>query len=172
MLYLLDANTLINAKRDYFQLKRVPEYWDWLSYMGSVNKIKIPYEIYGEFFDTKNKDGTRDELAEWSSDKHVKNNLQLVETVNIDLVNQAMDCYGKNLNEAELREMGRDPFLIAYALASPETRVIITAEVSAPKKQRQNRRVPDVCSDLQVKCKTSFDILNELDFSTNWRSKL
>ncbi|RPI71776.1 MAG: DUF4411 family protein [Geobacteraceae bacterium] len=28
MLYLLDANTLIDAKRDYFEFERVPEFWE------------------------------------------------------------------------------------------------------------------------------------------------
>ncbi|MCY4508918.1 MAG: DUF4411 family protein [Acidobacteria bacterium] len=30
MLYLLDANVLIDAHRDYYPLGRVPEFWDWL----------------------------------------------------------------------------------------------------------------------------------------------
>ena len=30
MRYLLDANVLIDADRDYYPLGRVPEFWDWL----------------------------------------------------------------------------------------------------------------------------------------------
>jgi len=30
LLYLLDANVLIAANRDYYPLGRVPEFWDWL----------------------------------------------------------------------------------------------------------------------------------------------
>ena len=35
MIYLLDANTLIDAKRDYFQFERVPEFWEWIAHKGS-----------------------------------------------------------------------------------------------------------------------------------------
>ena len=30
VLYLLDANVLIDANRDYYPIHRVPEFWDWL----------------------------------------------------------------------------------------------------------------------------------------------
>jgi len=40
MLYLLDANTLIDAKRDYYPIDRVPEFWSWLIFQGQqgINK--------------------------------------------------------------------------------------------------------------------------------------
>lgn len=34
MLYLLDANTLIDANRDYYGLDSVPQFWEWLIHMG------------------------------------------------------------------------------------------------------------------------------------------
>jgi Domain of unknown function (DUF4411) len=30
MLYLLDSSVLIDANRDDYPLKRVPQFWDWL----------------------------------------------------------------------------------------------------------------------------------------------
>ncbi len=60
MLYLLDANTLIDAKRDYYPIDRVPEFWDWLVFHGQQGNIKIPIEVYEEFADTKDKDGNKD----------------------------------------------------------------------------------------------------------------
>ena len=48
MLYLLDANVLIDANRDYYPIARVPEFWDWLLEMGRLGRIKIPLEIYEE----------------------------------------------------------------------------------------------------------------------------
>lgn len=77
VIYLLDANTLIDAKRDYFEFERVPEFWDWLQDQGSKNRIKIPIEIYEEFEEAKNADGDRDALSEWSSDDEVKRALLL-----------------------------------------------------------------------------------------------
>ena len=48
VLYLLDANVLIDANRDYYPIARVPEFWDWLLEMGRLGRIKIPLEIYEE----------------------------------------------------------------------------------------------------------------------------
>lgn len=50
--------------------------------------------------------------------------------------------------------IGRDPFLIAYASVSAD-RVVVTKEVSKPSKQGANRKIPDVCNDLGVKCISS-----------------
>lgn len=33
-LYLLDANILIDANRDYYPVEAVPEYWAWLNRPG------------------------------------------------------------------------------------------------------------------------------------------
>ena len=46
MLYLLDANVLIDADRDYYPLERVPEFWDWLVDGGVKGRVKIPLEMY------------------------------------------------------------------------------------------------------------------------------
>lgn len=48
MLYLLDANTLIDANRDYYGLDSVPQFWEWLIHMGQQGSVKIPLEIYEE----------------------------------------------------------------------------------------------------------------------------
>ena len=41
MLYLLDANVLIDANRDYYPLDRVPEFWDWLVHVGKSGSVKM-----------------------------------------------------------------------------------------------------------------------------------
>ena len=48
MLYLLDANVLIDANRDYYPLGRVPEFWDWLIDRATKHQTKIPVEMYEE----------------------------------------------------------------------------------------------------------------------------
>ena len=77
MLYLLDANTLIDAKRDYYPIDRVPEFWSWLVFKGQQGKIKIPIEVYEEFSDTKDKNGKKDALATWAEQVQVKDALYL-----------------------------------------------------------------------------------------------
>ena len=117
MLYLLDANTLIDAKRDYYPISRVPEFWDWIIFQGQQGIIKIPIEVYEEFSDTKDKDGEKDELATWAEHIEIRNSLLLDEEAEQDLV--ARITYGgyvANPTDDELEKIGRDPFLLSYAL--------------------------------------------------------
>jgi len=86
LIYLLDANTLIDAKRDYYPISRVPEFWSWLVYQVQQGNIKIPIEIFEEFSDTKDKDGNKDSLASWAEEVEVKEALLFEEEVEQDLV--------------------------------------------------------------------------------------
>ena len=169
-LYLLDANTLIDAKRDYYPIDRVPEFWDWLIYQGQQGNIKVPIEVYEEFYDTKDKDGEMDALATWASLEEIKEALLFGEQVEQDLV--ARITYGgyiKNPTDDELEKIGRDPFLISYALKDIENRCIVTTESSKPTRKGANRHIPDVCNDFNIRCINNFQMIKELDFSTSWK---
>ena len=48
LLYLLDANVLIDADRDYYPIDRVPEFWNWLAVMADLGRVKVPQEMYEE----------------------------------------------------------------------------------------------------------------------------
>lgn len=169
MLYLLDANTLIDAKRDYYPIERVPEFWDWLIFKGQKGIIKIPIEMYEEFFDKKDKYGNKDELAEWSENEEVKKALLLKEEADPLLVTQiTYEGYVSNPTDDELKKIGRDPFLVSYALNDIKNRCIVTTEVSKPSKQGANRHLPDVCKHFNIRCINNFQLINELNFSTNW----
>ena len=86
-----------------------------------------------------------------------------------DLVRKVIDVgYAADLTDDEIEQVGRDPFLMAYALASDD-RCVVTVEISAPKKQRQNRKVPDVCKALGVRCCSPFEFNRLLDFRTQWK---
>jgi len=171
VLYLLDANTLIDAKRDYFEFDRVPEFWDWVQFHGASGNIKVPIEIYEEFEEARNSAGERDKLSEWAATHSVKEALLFNEEADRDTVSKIVaDGYCKDPNDQEIETMGRDPFLIAYAFSDRANRVIVTTESSKPKRKRANRKIPDVCNDLGIQCIDNFQLLRELDFRTNWRS--
>ena len=172
MLYLLDANTLIDAKRDYYAIDRVPEFWTWLIFQGQNGNVKIPVEVYEEFSDTKDKDGKKDALAEWADQIDVKNALLFGEEAEQDLV--ARITYGgyvANPTDDELEKIGRDPFLLSYALMNPENRCIVTTESSKPSRRGANRHVPDVCDDFGIRCINSFEMIREMNFSTGWNNR-
>lgn len=169
MLYLLDANTLIDAKRDYYPIERVPEFWEWLVYQGQQGSIKIPVEVYEEFSDTKDKEGNKDTLATWSEEEKVNEALLLDEEAEPDLV--ARITYGgyvANPTDDELDRIGRDPFLISYALRDIENRCIVTTENSKPSRLGANRHIPDVCNDFGIQCINNFQLIQQLNFSTDW----
>ena len=169
MIYLLDANTLIDAKRDYFEFERVPEFWEWLEHQGAKGNIKIPIEIYEEFEEARKADGKRDELAEWAANPEVRDALLLDEEADPTLVSRVIvEGYCPDPTDQEIETMGRDPFLLAHALADPANRTIVTTEVSKPRKQRANRKIPDVGRDLGIRCVNNFQLLRELDFKTGW----
>ena len=171
MLYLLDANTLIDAKRDYFEFERVPEFWEWLQHQGEAGNIKIPIEIYEEFEEARKADGDRDDLAEWAASVDVRSAMLLDEDVDPSLVSEVIRRgYCENPTDQEIETMGRDPYLIAHALSNQQNRTIVTTEVSKPRRQRGNRQVPDVSNDLGVRCINNFQLLRELDFRTGWRA--
>ena len=62
LLYLLDANVLIDANRDYYPTTRVPEFWEWLLHQAALERIAVPLEIHEELTDGS------DVLSEWMRD--------------------------------------------------------------------------------------------------------
>jgi hypothetical protein len=169
MLYLIDANVLITANNTYYPIEGVPEFWEWVAHQAEAGTIKIPLEIYEEI-----KDGSTDEekdlLFGWVTDHDIKKQLLLQEQVNqANVASCTVTGYAPDLTDEELLQIGRDPFLIAYAMVSPADRRVVTNEVSAPSKQRQNRRIPDVCSTMGVMCCDTFAMLRALGFKTGWK---
>lgn len=78
--------------------------------------------------------------------------LRFAEDVDIALVRRVTEeGYAVDLTDIEIEEIGRDPFLTAYALADPENRVIVTTERTKPRAQRKNRKVPDVCAQIGIR---------------------
>ncbi len=165
MLYLLDANVLIDANRDYYSIDRVPEFWEWLIDVGSSGHVKIPLEVYEEI-----KEG-KDDLAKWIKESQASEVLLLLEEVDVSLVSHVTDeGYAPDLTDDDVEKIGRDPFLIAYALANQMERCVVTTEVSKPKKQRANRHLPDVCNSLKVLWCNTFEFIRTLNFSTSWNN--
>lgn len=165
MLYLLDANVLITANSSYYPLDQIPEFWSWVHHQATSNRMKIPREIMDEI-----KAGRKDDdpLLDWIT-AEIEAALVLDEVVNIALVQRVVSVgYAADLSDDQVEKMGRDPFLIAYALADPANRTVVTTEVSRPKAQGHNRKVPDVCQALGVASCGPFALNKALGFTTGW----
>lgn len=164
MIHFLDANTLIDASRDYYSFDVVPEFWEWLAHLGKKGDVKIPLEIYEEL-----KVGN-DNLAKWVKSKEVQDALLLKTDADPALVAQVINTgYASNLTDIEIEKIGRDPFLISYALSDPENHAIVTTERSRPAAQRANRRIPDICTDFSIENMHTFKFIRNMNFSTNWK---
>ena len=161
VLYLLDANVLIDANRDYYPIARVPEFWDWLIHVAGRSQVKVPLEIYEELMV---KD---DALTHWL--KNHQQQVLLDEDVRRELVaHVTANGYAEDLDDEEIVKIGRDPFLIAYALADSSSRSVVTTETSRPKRLRANRHLPDVCDNFHVLHCDTFEFLRTLNFTTRW----
>ena len=161
MMYLLDANVLIDANRDYYPLARVPQFWEWLQHAAAAGSLKVPVEIYDEITA-----GSGD-LVDWLKQREIKRGLVFNENAEPRLVEQVVSTgYAPDLSDLELNKVGRDPFLIAYALAKRDERWVITNEAPKPTKQRANRHIPDVCKTVHVECDNTFFLIRMLDFHT------
>ncbi|MBL4894777.1 MAG: DUF4411 family protein [Emcibacter sp.] len=163
ILYLLDANTIIDANRDYYPIEAVPEYWEWLVDVGRRGLVKIPIETYEEC-----KAG-RDALVDWLSNPDVKDALLFNnDAIPADVARVVNEGYAPDLTDVELLKLGQDPFLISYALDALDDICIVSTEASKPTLKRSNRRVPNVCSDLGINCCNSFTFNKALGFRTDW----
>lgn len=129
MRYLLDANVLIDADRDYYPLGRVPEFWDWLLDVAAQGRVKVPVETFSEVTDGRGK------LAEWVRE-HKAVLLEPTE-LEVEPVRRAVeDGYAPDLSDDELESLKADPFLIAYGLALAGEVTVVTTERSKPTKHK------------------------------------
>jgi hypothetical protein len=166
VLHLLDANVLIVAARDYYPLARVPEFWDWLLHHGTAGNVKVPLEIFEEV------SSGNDDIAQWLTVREHETALCFDEEVDVTLVQRVTrEGYAPDLLDHEVDKIGRDPFLIAYALQAAN-RSVVTTETSKPNRTRANRHIPDVCGQFGLPCINTFGLARSLNFSTSWRQQL
>ncbi len=116
MLFLFDANVLITASNTYYPIDQIPEFWSWIEHQATIGKIKLPREILDEVLAGRKND---DPLLDWM--KAQENCLLLDEAVDPALVQHVFtNGYASDLTDNDREQIGRDPFLIAYALARPD----------------------------------------------------
>lgn len=171
LLYLVDTSVLIDAKNHYYPIDRIPHFWNRLLLQARVGNIKLPAQVIGEILGPDIPDEMpADELADWVESNMT--DLMLSEELDDDALSRTIERgYSTSLariTASDPLSEAADPFLIAYALASPEGRQVVTMERiqskgnSLPKPA--NRRIPLVCDLLGVKCINTFELIRELDF--------
>ncbi len=161
MLYLLDANVLIQANKNYYPINDVPQFWDWILENARDGKVKIPKEIIDEIEPGNKKSA----LYSW-----IRSNKKIVlldEPVDELALNEVLERgYANDLSDVEIDQLRKDPFLLAYALSNITGRCVVTLEVSKPSKKRANKKIPDVCKALKIYCIDPFELNRRLGFHT------
>ncbi len=154
-LYLIDSSTVITLQNTYYAKNRVREFWEWLLHHASAGRCNIVEIIFDEITPH---DG---DFKKWLTTN--KRSLILESEPPRSLVERVVQFYAPDLTEDELEMISNDPFLIACALQRKLSRCVVTTEVPKPSKKRANRRIPDVCNDLGVKCIDPVRFIRDLD---------
>lgn len=171
MLYLLDSSVLIDAKNKYYPLERVPQFWSWLVHQSLAGHVKLPPQVIEEVLGPENADEEPvDTLAEWV--KTNRTGLELTEELPTEVLTRTYELgyetAPEDLTAVDPLSEPADPFLIAFALASPEKRRVVTMEniqfVGTTLPKPGNRKIPLVCELLGVRCINTFALIRELDF--------
>lgn len=158
MTYLLNANTLIEAKNRYYQMRFCPGYWTWLTRSKRDGRLASVESVGVEL-----RRGS-DELAQWAvqeADLFLPESDDETQTAFAEIAGYLAAQVG-NMKAGALDEFlgGADPWLIAKARVLDHT--IVTLE----RLDIGNRRkflIPNVCQHYGVECINTFDMLNRLE---------
>lgn len=155
MKYLLDSNTYIQAKNQYYDMGFCPAYWDWLDSMfasGEIGSI--------EFIGKELKDGN-DDLAAWAKNRNehfIKHEDNETQAVFSKIANYVMTHDFDPANRDNFLQKG-DPWLIAKAQTLGATLVTQEARVSP---NTRKVKIPNICMEFNVPCITVFEMLRRL----------
>lgn len=156
MTYILDANTFIEAKNRYYQMRICPGYWDWLLIKHGSDDVcsidKIAHEL----------SMGNDELSAWAashsqffqatSDAATQGHFTTIANHVATMPNLKAGAVPDFLS-------GADPWLIAKAMQTGAT--VVTHEVHQPAIRRKVS-IPNVCVDFKVPWVNTFELLNAL----------
>ena len=156
MIYLLDANSFIQAKNFHYRMNVVPGFWDWLLQKHQGIDIRSIDHVYSEL--TKSTP-TPDDLHKWSIDN--KNLFQKSTEI------QVQQAFGEIAEHVALHPVysqgeiarflaGADPWLIASARA--QGAIIVTHEVMVPGNSTKVK-IPNVAREFGVDYIDVFDLL-------------
>jgi len=147
--YIVDSNFFIQAHRSNYPLDIAFSFWNKVKQLADAGTVISIDKVRNEIYD-KN-----DALETWCRDNlptdFFKDSSHVMAAYGV-VINWAVSRSGhylpKALNEF-LDAEEADAFIVAYALADPFNRVVVTQEISEP--NRKNKiKIPEACSALNV----------------------
>jgi hypothetical protein len=159
MTYLLDANTLIEAKNRYYRMTVCPAYWSWVQRSHGAGTVSSIEPVGAEL-----RRGN-DELAEWA-----KNQKSLFMPVSDEATQQAFAEVAAHvasqaavMKPGALEEFldGADPWLIAKAMTLHEAVVVTHEQFNL--QMRRKYSIPNVCQHFGLTWIDTFELLSRTD---------
>jgi len=155
-MYLLDANTYIQAKNHHYQMNVVPGFWQWLDvkfeegYVASVGMVSTELKTYG------------DELSDWVRSRSNHFYTESDDATQNKFIEIAQFLAAGDYNEANRDEFlaGADPWLIAKAKTMGAT--VVSHEAMVPANSKKVK-VPNICREFEVSCIDAFALLRVLE---------
>lgn len=159
MTYLLDANTLIEAKNRYYRMTVCPAYWSWILRSQRAGVVASIESVAAEL-----KRGN-DELAEWVG---LHGELFLADSDEATQeafarVAEHVASQASVMKAGALEEFlgGADPWLIAKAMTMQDG-VVVTHEYFNLQTRRKYS-IPNVCHHFGVACIDTFELLSRTE---------
>lgn len=149
-MYLLDSDTLIRAKNDFYGFDTAPGFWEWLEQQWLLGTLGSVAAIGDELRNGK------DELSVWAKN-HPRFFQEPDVTVLTALAELATSLTASSYTQAAQAEflgLG-DAWLVAHAKAGGHT--VVSFEQSAPAKTAKVK-IPDICHRHGVLCTTLFPV--------------
>jgi len=153
-MYLIDTNTLIEAKNRYYHFDICPGFWKAILTNNNIKTIEMVIQEI--------KDG-RDELKDW-----IINNEQIIKTKLIEIDDNIqqnfieISNYVNNLQYPPISEKERflskaDPWLIATC--KTYNYILVTQESYIPATNTKKIKIPNICTQFNVEYISLFDLL-------------
>ncbi len=159
--YIVDSNFFIQAHRETYPLDVAFSYWNKVKQLANEGKIISIDKVKDEIFD-KN-----DALENWCKEnlphdffKDTSGTLNEYQRVTNWAFSKSSHYLQNAINEF-LAADEADAFIIAYALGDISSRIIVTQEISDPK--RKNKiKIPEPCNVFNVRYIRAMEMFREL----------
>lgn len=152
MMYLLDANVLIDGKNRHYGFDIAPGFWDWLVQAHDSGRVFTVRAVADEII------AGGDELSRWMAARPSSFRLAPGAGDQPSLTALARWAAGHHFTAAAVSDFlsAADYFLVAQAATLGHQ--VVTHETSDP--ARRNRvKIPDACRAVGVASMTPFDML-------------
>lgn len=154
MPYLLDADTFIRAKNDYYRFSFCPAYWNWIVKENAKGVVFSIDTVWKEL------QKGNDDLSEWA--KGLKKQLFITAPSQIDDAMTALAEWASSQEYSQAAVAGflarADYFLVAYAKCLDYT--VVSLERPDPRSKRAVK-IPDACRAMGVSCISPFQMLDD-----------